>query len=134
MKLPSPNTEPLDDSARTDALSPARNQFLASLIGPEPVFHLQITQTKLDVGAWFFKQPVCAGMLEDELLLFAPGKLPYVERVPFGELSQSEYNHVTGEVVLAPFEGTRVSSLKMPPLEGLQVLAQIRRGGQHGTA
>ncbi len=134
MKLPAPNTEPFDEAARSTVLGRARGKFLHCLIGDEPIFHLLKTRTKVDVGTWFFKRRVWAGLLQGELLLFAAGKRPYAERIPFDQLGKSEYNHVTGEVMLAPVEGARVTGLKTPPLEGLRVLAHIHRGEkEHGS-
>jgi len=49
-------------------------------------------------------QPVLC-LLEDELLLLAPGRRPYVERAGRPETAASLYNAVTGELVLAPADG-----------------------------
>ena len=128
MKLPPANAEPFDELARSERLGAARRRFLDSQIDGRPVFHILKTHSKVDVGTWFFKRRVWACLLGDELLLFARGRQPYVERVPFDRLQRSEYNHVTGEVMLAPADGLRVGHLKMPPLEGLHLLAHIHRG------
>ena len=128
MKLPSANTNPLDEAAREARVGASRIEFLDSLVGEEPVFGLLKTRTRTDTGNWFFKRPVWACTLAGELLLFAKGKRPYAERVPFDKLGASTYNHVTGELMLAPADGLRVTRLKMPPMEGLQVLAHVHRG------
>jgi hypothetical protein len=77
------------------------------------------------VGHWFSKGRIWACALAGELAMFAYGRRPYLERVPFRLLQQSLYNHVTGEVVLAPARDVRVDSLRVTPAEGYQFLAQI---------
>ena len=92
----------------------------------EPVgVELVATRTRVDVGMWFRKGRVWACMLPTELLLVAQGKCPRVERMPFGKLGESRYNHVTGELVLSPAEGVEIRQLAVPPLEGLRILQTI---------
>ena len=135
MKLPPPNTKPIEDVTRSAGLGTECGRFLRAQIGNEAVFLLLKTGSRVDVGTWFFKRRVWVCLLGKELVLFASGKRPYIERVPFERLHSSRYNHVTGEVMLAPIEGLRVARLKTPPLEGLQLLAHIFRGeDEHGLA
>jgi hypothetical protein len=63
--------------------------------------------------------------LERDLLLLAAGKHPLVERIPYGHIRRSLYNHVTGELVLAPAHNLRVERVALPPAAGYQILAQI---------
>jgi len=128
MKLPPVDLQPLDIEARRAQLGYSQGWFLHWLVGDAPVFHIARTGTKIDVGSWFFKRRVCTCLLESEMLLFAPGKRPYVERIPLGQLKESKYNHVTGEVMLAPAESEKIRGLRMRPLAGLQLLAHIYRG------
>jgi hypothetical protein len=83
------------------------------------------TRSRVDVGSWFRKKPVWACILKDSLLLMATGKKPYQESIPLCELRESLYNHVTGEIVLAPFEGDKVSGLRMSPLDAARFLKLI---------
>ena len=85
------------------------------------------------MGYWLGKRRVWACVLEEEVLLFARGRRRYVERIPLQQLRGSRYNHVTGELVLAPIETapvdtTSIKSLKLPPLAALEILAYIYRG------
>jgi len=128
MKLPPVNTESLGRAARVARLGSARGRFLDSLIDEKAVLHVLKTDTKVDVGSWLFKRRVWICLLEMEILLFATGRRPYLERIPLAQLQRSTYNHVTGEVVLSPFESAQVQGLKVMPLCGLQILAHIHRG------
>ncbi len=128
MKLPPANTKPLDCAAQSNRLGRAAGRLLETQLGGEDVFFLLKTRTKVDVGNWFFKRQVRICMLAREMLLFAPGKRPYAERIPFDRLGGSEYNHVTGEVMLLPADDALVERLRVPPLAGLNVLAHIFRG------
>jgi hypothetical protein len=125
MQLPPANTNPLGRRARRRRLGGARRRLLESLVGDEPVYYVRRTQTKVDVGAWFRKGRVCICLLAGEAVLFAEGRRPYVERIPLQRLRDSRYNHVTGELMLAPDAASHIVGLKVPPLEGLQILAQI---------
>jgi hypothetical protein len=127
MKLPPANTTPLNRRARRRQLGRGRRRMLESLVGDEAVYYLGRTQTKVDVGAWFRKGRVCICVLAGEAVIFAKGKRPYVERIRLGRLRESKYNHVTGELTLAPESATQVRGLKLPPLEGLQIIAQIHQ-------
>ena len=128
MNLPHVSMEPLDSASRLDRLGSARGEFLQSMIGDVPVYHLGKTGTKVDVGHWFGKGAVWISILENEMILFAAGRKPFAERIAFDELNESRYNHVTGEVVLAPTETIALGTLKLPPLAALEVLAYIYCG------
>ena len=128
MRLPPANREPLDGTARRALLGRARGRFLDSLIGDAPVYCLLRSGTKIDVGSWFGKRSVWTCVSDREMVLFATGKRPYVERIPLRKLHHSQYNHVTGQLVLAPVESTRAGGLKLSPLRGLEILSHIRRG------
>ena len=127
MKLPPANTTPLDRKARRRQLGRARRRLLEAIVGDEAVYYVRRTRTKVDVGAWFRKGRVCICLLASEAVIFAKGRRPYVERIPLLRLRESQYNHVTGELMLAPDVAPQISGLKIPPLEGLQILAQIHQ-------
>jgi len=94
----------------------------------EQVSRVVRTQTRVDVGSWLSKRPVWVCVLEEEILLVARGRRPYVERLPFRELKDSLYNHVTGELVLGPAKGVKVTCLRLPPLDAVQLLRCIGCG------
>ena len=120
--------KPLDSATLSARLGGAGGRFLDSLIGRSTVCYLQRSRTKVDVGSWFLKQPLWVCLLEREMLLFAAGSKPFMERIPLENLHQSQYNHVTGEVVLAPADSARVKGVRMSPLEAVEVLSHIRPG------
>ena len=126
MKLPPVSDQPLDSDQRLARLGEARNEFLNTLIGDRGVYHLLRTDTKVDVGYWTGGRRVWSCLLDDELLLFALGRRSFVERISFEDLGESQYNHVTGEIVLAPIEITKVQTLRVPPLAALEMLTIIR--------
>ena len=125
MKLPPANTTPLDRRACCVQLGRPRGRLLESLVGDQAVYYVRRTRTKIDVGAWFRKGRVCLCLLAGEAVIFARGKRPFVERISLERLRESRYNHVTGEMDLAPAAGAEVTGLRVTPLEGLQILAQI---------
>ena len=128
-----PRETPLDDAGQRACLGRSRTRFVRSIVGDAGVFYVQKTDTKVDVGYWLGKRRVWVCVLEKEMLLFARGRRPYVERIPLGQLGGSGYNHVTGEVLLAPIETATVKALRVTPLAGLQILAHIHRGDhKHG--
>jgi len=126
LELPPPREEPLAADAEPLAVLTAKErELLEEIACGDPVYVVCRTDTHLDTGAWLSKGKVCAATTEDSLLLFASGKRSYMENVPFDRLRRSLYNHVTGELVLAPARSTKVQQLKLAPLDAYQVLAQI---------
>lgn len=109
-------------------LSQRKTRLMNELAGTRDIRMAMGTGTRTDVGRWFGKGRVCLCLTDMELLLFAVGKRSYVERIPVHGLSESRYNHVTGELVLAPAEGARVTRLKMPPLDSLGLLELVTGG------
>jgi hypothetical protein len=60
-----------------------------------------------------------------EVVLFAAGRRPFIEEIPFTHLYKSLYNHITGEVVFAPAEAESMTRIRLSPSHGFQLLAQI---------
>jgi hypothetical protein len=106
--------------------TPEELELAGDRVSPENISFSVRTGSRLDVGSWFRKVRVLACVLPGELFLVAPGICPYIDRIPFSELQESLYNHVTGEVVLAPWEGPRIRKLRMSPLDGSKVLEYIQ--------
>jgi hypothetical protein len=65
--------------------------------------------------------------------MLAAGRIPFVQKVPFFRLQESVYNHITGEVFLAPEKTLKLKHVKMTALDGYQLLAQIRNGQNKET-
>lgn len=93
--------------------------------GREPARLLR-TRTRVDVGEWcnpwWGGAPLWLAIIGDEIVVFAHGKRPYVERLPMAGLGGSRYNAVTSELVLAASQATALRRLKVPPVEGWQVV------------
>jgi len=128
-ELPPPREESIDRD-RLFAHMGYRERFLArQLVGDEPIFLAAPTGTKIDVGSWLLKGRVWALALADALAIVACGpcgRRVLARKIPYARLRRSQYNHVTGEVALAP-EKTGLRGLKLDPVTGYQLLAQIHR-------
>jgi hypothetical protein len=111
-------------------MSSAERALAQSALGASEVFVLLGTTSRVDVGGWLRGGRVWAAALADRLVLFAAGERPYCEELPYARLRGSVYNPVTGELVLAPAEEARVTRLRLSPLDGYQMLAQIYASGQ----
>lgn len=94
--------------------------------GPFPGV-LYPTRSRVDVGYWFGRRRVWCGLWPDRLLLFAFGRRPFAQWLPVSELGESLYNHVTGEVILAPASGARCWRLRLAPLEGYEFLERVAK-------
>jgi hypothetical protein len=99
---------------------------------PEPECIMR-TGGRADVGQWW-NQWLGGGRLwlavvGENVTLVAQGKRPHVERIPRSALGASQYNQVTGELVLAKAANDTVRKLKMQPVEGWQVIKLIGSEG-----
>jgi len=131
VELPPARTEPLDAERTLWPILPRRERFLAQqVIGGEPVFAAVRTGTKVDVGSWLLRGRVWIFALADSLVYVACGGCglrAHARQIPYNRLRESQYNHVTGQLALAPVEGLPFRGLQVDPIEGYQVLAQIYR-------
>jgi hypothetical protein len=89
------------------------------------------TASRADTGGWLRRHRLWALLPPGELLLLAPGRRPVVLRIAMRKLIDSVYNHVTGELVLAPADGLAVKALRLRPVEAYQILARIRHEGSN---
>lgn len=128
-ELPPPLTDPLAEEAWQRLLEtmgdPERQLAQEQLNDDDRVYYGVCSATRADVGHWLGRGVVWSLALEFDLMLFAAGKRPLVERIPYGQIRRSMYNHVTGELVLAPSHNLRIERLALPPAAGYQLLAQI---------
>ncbi len=126
-RLPPPLAAP--DSAGVEAararMTRGELRLLGTLCGDGQVMLLEQTATRASVGLWIIERRVWLAVTRDEVVAFAAGRKPLVQRVAFKHLYASLYNPVMGELVLAPDRGYRVGQFKLPPLEGNRVVAQI---------
>ncbi len=96
-----------------------------TLLDGEPVLVAVKSRTRVDTGGWTGGRRVWACVQAGRLALFAPGPRPLAQRIAYGDLGESVYNHVTGELVLAPAPEAPCRLLRVAPLDGYQLLAQI---------
>ena len=127
--------------------------MLQEILGDEDVYLVLRSATRIDVGGWLGGGRVCLAVTDDSLLLVAVRRVAwasrlcgeptthgrdaratrggsYLERIPLAELFESTYNHVVGELLLAPAAGARLRRLKLPPLDAYRLLAQIHHGNR----
>ncbi len=133
-ELPAVLETPIERSGEIwDELMEEGKKLLEEASGGADIFMLVRTGARIDTGNWLANGTVWVIVMKDALGLFAAGAKPYVEHVPFRFLRDSLYNHVTGELVLAPAHGAKVRFLKMSPADGYQMLAQIYNGKEGGS-
>lgn len=124
-QLPAPVEQPPADLSALNGLSRQTcDQIDAVAAGRTPLWS-GYTGTRVDVGLWFRKRRVCLVVFPGELVLLAHGVKPFVERAALEDLGESQYNAVTGELVLEPAPSLSLKRLVMSPVEGGQVLSQI---------
>lgn len=109
------------------SLKPAEATLLQGVCMPQDLRLVVRTKTRVDVGSWLGMRRVTAGCLDSSLVLWACGPRPYREYLAFSRLRNSLYNHVTGQLVLAPAEGLRVRGLSMPPDDAVRIMEYINR-------
>ena len=127
-ELPAPLPEPLDrESEDFTRLGEPERRLAEELLDGQSVYLLERSDTGLDVGHWMNKGLVWVAAEADELVLFAAGSRPFQEKIPFSHLYRSLYNHVTGDLVLAPAEGAKLTRIRIAPATAYQFLAQIFR-------
>ncbi|MBI2192491.1 MAG: hypothetical protein HYU36_10960 [Planctomycetes bacterium] len=124
-ELPAPRENPTQRDAALANLETAERQLAEELLGSHPIFLFFRTETRADVGRWFSRGRVAAAATDRDLVLFAAGPRPYAEAIPFTNLHRSLYNHVTGELILAPAREVRLTRIQISPADGYQLLAQI---------
>jgi hypothetical protein len=110
------------------ALTPAEARLYRELCGNDSVVTLLLTETMAEVGLWMWKRRVWLCATDSALILFAEGRKPLAQRTPFVHIGESLYNHVIGELVLAPDRKYRLSHVRLQPKDGYQMLAQIYNG------
>jgi hypothetical protein len=125
LELPPPVREPLEKAALPRGLSARARAYVQGLLGEDDLYVAVRSRTAVDVGSWLGGRRVVVCALKGALVLAAHGPRPYAERAPYAALRESQYNHVTGELVLGPAPDAAVRRLRMAPLDGYQVLAQI---------
>ena len=122
IELPPRLTQPL--SRETPPLGRFVQRF-PELFEDDDVFCAIKTRTSVDVGHWVFRARVWAIATPEHLLVIATGKQPLAMRIAYSQLANSTYNHVTGCLTLAPNVDSRIQNLKVSPVDGYQLLAQI---------
>jgi hypothetical protein len=96
-----------------------------NVLGDETAVVLLLTESTIEVGLLFWRSRVWLCATANCLLLFASGRRPLIQKVPFAHIQESLYNHVTGALVLAPNRKYKLAQVQLPPLAAYQVLAQI---------
>ena len=112
--------------------------YAEALLGDEEVFHVVRSRARHDVGVWFRRPRIWVFATAGELVLgawsrFRQGPAPLERRIDYAALRAWIYNDVTGELLVKTRDPTDdLPGLRMAPLDGYQLLAQIRKGLDHG--
>lgn len=126
LELPPPLRAPAATVAGVRALlSAAEQKLLDDVRAEETVLLLLRSETAADTGAWLKRARLWVAVTPAHVLLLAHGRRPFFQKTPCTRLRQSLYNHVTGELALAPALELKVERLRLAPADGYQVLAQI---------
>lgn len=125
VKLPPARRTPLPEGDPAWALLPKPAKTLLADVRADRPYLAARTRSRIDVGSWMGRARVWAFAFGDELVLLAPGRRPYTERIPLTGLSETIYNHVMGELALSPAPGATTRALRVCPVDGYQLLAQI---------
>ena len=126
LELPPAFTTPAPGNAEELALlTKTERALFEELCGTDTVLLLLLSESMVDVGRWLMQSRLWVAASRTELAMFAAGRRPFVQRIPFRHIQASLYNHVTGELVLAPNRKFKISRIRMAPVEGYQFLAQI---------
>ena len=124
--LPPAITSPAPGNDEEIALfSRAERRLYDEIRGNDTVILLLLTEAMTDVGQWMLQSRVWLCATKTDLVVFAAGRRPLLQRIPFRHLQESLYNNVTGELVLAPDRKFKLSHIELSPVEGYQFLAQI---------
>jgi hypothetical protein len=119
--LPPPCSTPLP----TDKAPLKRLLQRHEILSDTDVLYLVKSRSRIDVGSWIRDRRIRVAATPTHLLLFSGGKRPLAERLAYSELYDSVYNHVTGALILAPHIDSRFCTLRISPVDGYQLLAQI---------
>lgn len=112
----------------------SERRFLETIANGGLPAHIVRTGTRVDAGYWFWNPRACLAIVGNELLAFAPGPRPFVERHPLGSLAGSVYNHVTGELLLVQAtSGSRLRRIRLRPMDGNSLLTELRKHNTHNT-
>lgn len=131
--LPEPLTAPSPDNAAEEAMLTRRERVLFDeLCGSDRVRVLLLSESMADVGRWLIRGRVWVCATDTELVAFAAGWRPLMQRIPYRHIQESLYNMITGELVLAPNYQFAVNRIRLSPLEAYQMLAQIYAAGRTG--
>lgn len=131
--LPEPLTAPAPDNAAEEAMLTRRERVLFDeLRGRDRVLLLLLSESMADVGRWLIRGRVWVCATDTELVAFAAGWRPLMQRIPYRHIQESLYNTITGELVLAPNYQFAIPRIRMSPLEAYQMLAQIYAAGGTG--
>lgn len=100
-------------------------RFLSAVTAGREVWIKGISETRLDTGGWFRGARLAFALEPGGLRLFARGRKPFTADLPFRAIADSRYNHVTGELMLAPGEELPVKRLRLPPRTAEEMLGRI---------
>jgi len=107
-------------------LGSKRRELVNRVIASAEVYLLERTGSRADTGSWFGGRRVWLAFTLDAMVMVATGPRPLCQKIPLVELTQTQYNVVTDEVVFASAD-VPLQQVRLSFLAAARVLAQIRR-------
>ena len=108
----------------------------AGLVNGEVRF-AALSQTSVDTGSWLRGRHVWVGVVDDRLVIAAPGPAPLVRILPPGTLAQATYNHVTGALAFPrpsdTADGEPLPTIRLDPLVARSLLGLASSSPSPGT-
>ena len=108
-------------------MTTAERQQLALLIGQATPALMIRSGTRIDTGRWWRPTRLWLCLTDDRLVLLAASRRAYGQSVPLTDCKDSQYNHLTGQLVIKPTEQLRFPHVSLDPTEALAVLKHIQR-------
>lgn len=105
------------------------------VLGAEPVYYGVKSKTWVDVGSWWSKAPIWV-VASTRLYLLSCGLFwltprPFVVKIEYKDVIHSIYAHERGNVILKMTDS--LYSLRVDPIAGYQILAQIQKGKEQNA-
>jgi len=107
-------------------LTGLEKQLLESECGDTPPRLCIRSRTRVDAGRWWRRTPLWVCVTDSALVLQALARRKFIAQVPLVDCRASRYCAETGELVLAPVDGSvAFPRIRVTPREALSVLRLI---------
>lgn len=84
------------------------------------------------MGRWFVKGRVWICVTDNDLIVCAAGRKPFIEKVSLHDVADSFYNAITGELVFQPADVFSLKKVGIAPHDAHTVISAARFKGRGG--